>query len=80
MAAPSRCCPGERGWQTLAEGGLSVVNGGELRLGIVLSGSKITVNFQDGIGGQYSYAPQVDGMDRDTDSGRSWVWMDAPQS
>lgn len=66
-------------WQTLAEGGLSVVNGGELRLGIVLSGSKITVNFQDGIGGQYSYAPQVEGMDRDADSGRSWVWMDAPQ-
>lgn len=65
-------------WQTLAEGGLSSSTSGELRLGIVLSGSKITVNFQDG-GSKYSYAPQVEGMDRSLETGRSWVWMDAPQ-
>lgn len=65
-------------WQTLAEGGLSSSSSDQLRLGIVLSGNKITVNFQDG-GSKYSYAPQVEGMDRDLSSGRSWVWMDAPQ-
>lgn len=65
-------------WQTLAEGGLSSSASESLRLGIVLSGNKITVNFQDG-GSKYSYAPQVEGMDRDLSSGRSWVWMDAPQ-
>ena len=65
-------------WQTLAEGGLSSSSSETLRLGIVLSGNKITVNFQDG-GSKYSYAPQVEGMDRDLSSGRSWVWMDAPQ-
>lgn len=65
-------------WQTLAEGGLSSSASESLRLGIVLSGNKITVNFQDG-GSKYSYAPQVEGMDRDLNSGRSWVWMDAPQ-
>ena len=65
-------------WQTLAEGGLSSSASESLRLGIVLSGNKITVNFQDG-GSRYSYAPQVEGMDRDLSSGRSWVWMDAPQ-
>lgn len=65
-------------WQTLAEGGLSSSSSETLRLGIVLSGNKITVNFQDG-GSKYSYAPQVEGMDRDLNSGRSWVWMDAPQ-
>ncbi|WP_297213767.1 hypothetical protein [uncultured Flavonifractor sp.] len=65
-------------WQTLAEGGLSSSTSEELRLGIVLSGSKITVNFQDG-GSKYSYAPQVEGMDRSLETGRSWVWMDAPQ-
>lgn len=65
-------------WQTLAEGGLSSSSSESLRLGIVLSGNKITVNFQDG-GSKYSYAPQVEGMDRDLSSGRSWVWMDAPQ-
>lgn len=65
-------------WETLAEGGLSSSGSGELRLGIVLSGSKITVNFQDG-GSKYSYAPQVDGMDRNLETGRSGIWMDAPQ-
>ena len=65
-------------WQTLAEGGLSSSTSETLRLGIVLSGNKITVNFQDG-GSKYSYAPQVDGMDRSLETGRSWVWMEAPQ-
>lgn len=65
-------------WQTLAEGGLSSSGSEELRLGIVLSGNKITVNFQNG-GSKYSYAPQVEGMDRDLETGRSGVWMDAPQ-
>lgn len=65
-------------WQTLAEGGLFSSTSETLRLGIVLSGNKITVNFQDG-GSKYSYAPQVDGMDRSLETGRSWVWMEAPQ-
>ena len=65
-------------WQTLAEGGLSSSTSETLRLGIVLSGNKITVNFQDG-GSKYSYAPQVDGMDRSLETGRSWVWMEASQ-
>ena len=43
-------------WTTLAEGGLSSLQSDSLRLGIVLSGDKITVNFQDGGGGRYSYA------------------------
>lgn len=65
-------------WETLAEGGLSSSGSEELRLGIVLSGNKITVNFQDG-GSKYSYAPQVEGMDRNLENGRSGVWMDTPQ-
>ena len=70
----------EGAWQTVAEGGLSAVNGGELRLGIVLSGDKITVNFQEGAGGQYSYAPRLEGVDRGNDSGRGWTWLEEPQA
>lgn len=43
-------------WQTVAEGGVSISAAGTRRLGVVLSGDKITVNVQDG-GTQYSYAP-----------------------
>ena len=66
-------------WQTLAEGGLSSSSSETLRLGIVLSGNKITVNFQDG-GSKYSYAPQVEGMDRSVNSGRLSAWLEEPQA
>lgn len=66
-------------WQTLAEGGLSSSSSESLRLGIVLSGNKITVNFQDG-GSKYSYAPQVEGMDRSVNSGRLSAWLEDPQA
>ena len=66
-------------WQTLAEGGLSSSTSETLRLGIVLSGNKITVNFQDG-GSKYSYAPQVEGMDRSVNSGRLSAWLEEPQA
>ena len=66
-------------WQTLAEGGLSSSSSDQLRLGIVLSGNKITVNFQDG-GSKYSYAPQVEGMDRSVNSGRLSAWLEEPQA
>lgn len=66
-------------WQTLAEGGLSSSSSESLRLGIVLSGNKITVNFQDG-GSKYSYAPQVEGMDRSVNSGRLSAWLEEPQA
>lgn len=66
-------------WQTLAEGGLSSSTSETLRLGIVLSGNKITVNFQDG-GSKYSYAPQVEGMDRSVNSGRLSAWLEEPQT
>lgn len=65
-------------WETLAEGGLSALQSDALRLGIVLSGDKITVNFQDG-GARYSYAPQIQDMDRNLDTGRSWVWLEDSQ-
>lgn len=67
-------------WIPLAEGGLSSLQGGNLRLGIVLSGDKITVNFQDGEGGRYSYAPRLDGIDRAVGSGRAWTWLEEPQA
>ena len=67
-------------WTTLAEGGLSSLQSGSLRLGIVLSGDKITVNFQDGGGGRYSYAPRLDGIDRATGSGRAWTWLESAQA
>ena len=67
-------------WIPLAEGGLSSLQGGNLRLGIVLSGDKITVNFQDGGGGRYSYAPRLDGIDRTTGSGRAWTWLESTQA
>ena len=66
-------------WQTLAEGGLSSSSSESLRLGIVLSVNKITVNFQDG-GSKYSYAPQVEGMDRSVNSGRLSAWLEEPQA
>ena len=46
-------------WQTVAEGGVSISAAGTRRLGVVLSGDKITVNVQDG-GTQYSYAPRLE--------------------
>lgn len=55
-------------WQTVAEGGVSISATGTRRLGVVLSGDKITVNVQDG-GTQYSYAPRLDGMDRGLETG-----------
>lgn len=67
-------------WSTLAEGGLSSLQSESLRLGIVLSGDKITVNFQDGEGGRYSYAPRLDGIDRSTGSGRAWTWLEEAQA
>ena len=57
-------------WQTVAEGGVSISAAGTRRLGVVLSGDKITVNVQDG-GTQYSYAPRLDGMDRGLETGRA---------
>ena len=66
-------------WQTLAEGGVSALQSDSLRLGIVLSGNKITVNFQDG-SARYSYAPQIEGIDRTLETGRSWVWTDSAQT
>ena len=69
----------EGAWQTVAEGGFSAGAAGERRLGIVLSGEKITVNIQDG-GAQYSYAPRLEGVDRGNDSGRLWAWLEEPQA
>ncbi len=62
-------------WQTVAEGGVSISAAGTRRLGVVLSGDKITVNVQDG-GTQYSYAPRLDGMDRGLETGRASVWLE----
>ena len=70
----------EGAWQTVAEGGFSAGAAGERRLGIVLSGDKITANFQDGGGGRYSYAPRLDGIDRTTGSGRAWTWLESAQA
>ena len=59
---------------------LSWENGaGTRRLGVVLSGDKITVNVQDG-GTQYSYAPRLDGMDRGLETGRASVWLEEDQA
>ena len=69
----------EGAWQTVAEGGFSAGAAGERRLGIVLSGEKITVNIQDG-GAQYSYAPRLEGVDRGNDSGMLWTWLEEPQA
>ena len=69
----------EGAWQTVAEGGFSAGTAGERRLGIVLSGEKITVNIQDG-GAQYSYAPRLEGVDRGNDSGMLWAWLEEPQA
>ena len=69
----------EGAWQTVAEGGFSTGAAGARRLGIVLSGEKITVNIQDG-GAQYSYAPRLEGVDRGNDSGRGWTWLEEPQA
>ena len=69
----------EGAWQTVAEGGFSAGAAGERRLGIVLSGEKITVNIQDG-GAQYSYAPRLEGVDRGNDSGMLWAWLEEPQA
>ena len=69
----------EGAWQTVAEGGFSAGTAGERRLGIVLSGEKITGNIQDG-GAQYSYAPRLEGVDRGNDSGMLWAWLEEPQA
>ena len=66
-------------WQTVAEGGVSISAAGTRRLGVVLSGDKITVNVQDG-GTQYSYAPRLDGMDRGLETGRASVWLEEDQA
>ena len=66
-------------WQTVAEGGVSISATGTRRLGVVLSGDKITVNVQDG-GTQYSYAPRLDGMDRGLETGRASVWLEEDQA
>ena len=47
---------GGRGLADRGGGGVSISAAGTRRLGVVLSGDKITVNVQDG-GTQYSYAP-----------------------
>ena len=67
-------------WQTVAEGGASALTAGEFRLGVVLSGDKLTVNFQEEGGTRYSYAPRLDGVDRSNDSGRLWAWLEEPQA
>ena len=61
------------------EGGVSISATGTRRLGVVLSGDKITVNVQDG-GTQYSYAPRLDGMDRGLETGRASVWLEEDQA
>ena len=57
----------------------SISAAGTRRLGVVLSGDKITVNVQDG-GTQYSYAPRLDGMDRGLETGRASVWLEEDQA
>ena len=54
-------------WQTVAEGGVSISAAGTRRLGVVLSGDKITVNVQDG-------------MDRGLETGRASVWLEEDQA